>query len=233
VGASTEVKGFGIKSRDLTLRLDAAYYEPDLRVARNAVKRAGARRLDDVAELRLLGRYKRYYVSREFGTPILSGRHLLQLRQVNLQSISDRSFKSPESFIIRRGWSLFTCDGRSEEQLGTAAYVHAGWDEWMASNHVMRAIPQADVEPGYLYLALRSPYVQRQLKARATGSVIDALEPDTIADVLLPWLSPKEEKRLGSAAAEAWDNIASAQELEQETVAEFEKAIVAGYERMT
>jgi hypothetical protein len=32
-----------------------------------------------VAELRLLGRYKRYYVSREFGTPILSGRHLLQL----------------------------------------------------------------------------------------------------------------------------------------------------------
>ena len=32
-----------------------------------------------MAELRLLGRYKRYYVSREFGTPILSGRHLLQL----------------------------------------------------------------------------------------------------------------------------------------------------------
>jgi hypothetical protein len=47
----------------------------------------GAQRLDEMAELRMLGRYKRYYVPAEHGTPILSGRHLVQLRLVNLQYI--------------------------------------------------------------------------------------------------------------------------------------------------
>lgn len=224
----TGARVFSINSRDLTLRLDAAYYEPAVRSAQMVLKSRGARRLDELAELRLLGRYKRYYVAKEFGRPILSGRHLLQLRQVNLQYISDRSFKLPESFILKRGWCVFTCDGRAEEQLGSPAYVHARWDGWMASNHVMRAIPLPGIEPGYLYLALRNSYVQLQLKARATGSVIDALEPETIADVLLPSVSVADQKRLGKAASRAWDDIAMAQELEERTVAEFEAAIGAG-----
>jgi len=183
-----------------------------------------------MAELRLMGRYKRYYVRMGFGRPILSGRHLLQLRQVNLQYISDRSFKSPDEFILKYGWCVFTCDGRAEEQLGSPAYVHPGRDGWMASNHVMRAIPRQGVQPGYLYLALRSPYTQRQLKARATGSVVDALEPETIGEVLLPALSSRDQERLGKASARAWDDIASAQELEDRTVQDFEKLIIAGYE---
>ena len=128
--ADAGARGFNVSSRELTLRLDAAYYEPNVRSAVAAVKRAGAQRLDEVAELRLLGRYKRYYVPKGFGRPILSGRHLVQLRQVNLQFISNRSFRSPKDFILRHGWCVFTCDGRAEEQLGGPAYVHRGWDGW-------------------------------------------------------------------------------------------------------
>jgi hypothetical protein len=228
---SSTPRAFTTNSTALTLRVDAAFYDPAVKAARSALEKAGATALADVADLRLLGRYKRYYVAGPRGRPILSGRHLLQLRPVNLRNISDRSFKDPESFIIRKGWTLFTCDGRAEEQLGSPAYVHSGWDGWMASNHVMRAIPRIEDEGGFLYLALRSPYVQRQMKARATGSVIDGLDPETVADVLLPAPSARDRKRLSAEAAEAWEGIAAALRDEDAVVAKLESTIANAYEK--
>jgi hypothetical protein len=45
---------------------------------------------------------------------------------------------------------------RAEEGLGSPAFVSSLWNGWMASNHVMRAIAKPHVQPGFLYLALRS-----------------------------------------------------------------------------
>lgn len=68
------------------------------------------------------------------------------------------------------------------------------------------------------------------MKARATGSVIDALDPGTIADVLLPSLEVGAQNRLGTAAVAAWEDIAAARQAEDDAVAELESAIVRGYE---
>jgi type I restriction enzyme S subunit len=94
----------------------------------------------------------------------------------------------PESFALKKGWTVFTCDGRAEESLGATAFGSSLWDGWTASNHVMRVLPRSGYNLGFLYLALRSPFVQIQLKARATGNVVDALDVPTISDVLLPAL---------------------------------------------
>lgn len=208
---SEKVRAFSMAAGSIFSRVDAAYYDPSIRVSADALKDAGAAYLSDLADLRMLGRYKRYYVDRAFGRPILSGRQLLQLRPVALKYISDRSFSDPENFVIREGWSLFTCDGRSEEALESTAFVPSIWDGWMASNHVMRAIPRDGVSPGYLYLALRSPYTQLQLKGRATGSVVDALDPETISSVLVPQLSSTDATRLGEQAEAAWTDISTYQ----------------------
>jgi hypothetical protein len=139
----------------------------------------------------------------------LSGRQLLQLRPVALKYISDRSFVDPDSFIVRQGWSLFTCDGRSEEALGSPAFVPHIWDGWMASNHVMRAVPREGIASGYLYLALRS---------RATGSVVDALDPETVASVVVPKVNPSDARRLGAEAEIAWGDISEYQTTSREAV---------------
>lgn len=224
---------FSLNASQLQLRLDSAYYDPLVLSCRNLVKHSGGAELASCAEMRMLGRYKRYYVKEGYGTPILSGRQLLQLRPVNQKYISDRSFKNPSDFLVKKGWTLFTCDGRSEQSLGAPSYVYSLRDGWMASNHVMRAIPKDHIEPGYLYLALRSPYVQTQLKARATGSVVDALDPFTISDVLILILSSDDRKELGRAVDAAWDNIAQSVRLSNEAVDSLEGLIVDSYEAVS
>jgi len=228
--SSQGARVFTYTARELGLRLDSAYYDPLVFAARSAVEKAGSCRLDEAAGLRQLGRYKRYYVPKGHGRPILSGSHLTQLHPVNLQYISDRSFRAPESFALMRGWSLFTCDGRAEESLGATACVSSLWDGWTASNHVMRVIPRSGFRPGYLYLALRSPFVQIQLKSRATGNVVDALDVPTVSDVLLPALNREQRDDLGKEAEHAWEKVAAALRLEEQTVNELEKLIVDSYE---
>jgi len=149
---------------------------------------------------------------------------------VNLQYISDRSFRIPETFILKKGWTVFTCDGRAEESLGATAYISSLWDRWMASNHVMRVIPRSGFRPGYLYLALRSPFVQIQIKSRATGNVVDALDVPTVSAVLLPVLQKKQRDELGMEAEKAWEKVADALRLEEQTVTALEKLIVDSYE---
>jgi hypothetical protein len=100
----------------------------------------------------------------------------------------------------------------------------------MASNHVMRAIPREEFRPGYLYLALRSPFVQVQLKTRATGNVVDALDVPTIADVLLPALDRNKRDALGKDVESAWEKVAEALRLEEAAVSALEKLIVDSYE---
>jgi hypothetical protein len=225
------IRAFSMTSDQLSLRIDAAYYDPLVSHCQKTLKRCGGMKMEQAADLRMLGRYKRYYVSKERGRPILSGRQLLQFRPVNLQFISDRSFTDPISFVLQKKWTIFTCDGRAEEALASPAYVHSRWQKWLASNHVMRAIPKAGIPPGYLYAALRSPYVQLQLKSRATGSVVDALDPETINDVLIPVLDSHEMKRIGGVVENAWESIATALQIEDTVVSMFESCIVSGYER--
>jgi hypothetical protein len=223
-------RAFTYKASALAMRLDAAYYDPLVAAARSALKASGSWRLADAARLVQLGRYKRYYVQKGHGRPILSGSHLTQLHPVNLQYISDRSFRDPGSFVLKKGWTIFTCDGRAEESLGATAYVSSLWDGWMASNHVMRAIPGPSCPPGYLYLAFRSPFVQVQLKARATGSVVDALDVPTVADVLLPALRKGLRDELGEQVEEAWERVAEAVRIEERTAEQLERFIVESYE---
>ena len=249
-------KVFSISSSKLTSRIDAACYRPEaeprpcgsspsqgdasrsasttsdptVEDMRRHIKDGGGTELSSVADLRLLGRYKRYYVAPEYGRPILSGSQLSQLRPVNLKNISDRSFSDPESFVIRSGWSLFTCDGRSEEALGFPAFVSSLWDGWMASNHVMRAVPKSHIHPGFLYAVLRSPYVQIQFKAMATGSVVDALD-ETIGGNTLVFLPRKEIRdAIGEKVSMAWEAIAESIRITASTVGCLDSVIRRSYE---
>jgi restriction endonuclease S subunit len=72
----------------------------------------------------------------------------------------------------------------------------------------MRAVPREGVSAGFLYLALRSPYVQMQLKSKASGSVIDALEPNSIGDIIIPSTGKAEQERMGNRVEAAWEDIA-------------------------
>lgn len=227
---NVDARSFTVLASELGLRLDSEFYDPEVAQSRDLLSKAGGRPIGEMAQLRLLGRYKRYYVPGGYGRPILSGRQLLQLRPVNLQYISDRSFGDPERFVLHRGWTIFTCDGRAEEALGSPSYVSSYWDGWLASNHVLRAIPRDGVSPGFLYLAMRSPFVQSQLKSRATGSVVDAIDPASVADVVLPAGEDNWMRTLGGKAEDAWEMVAEALRRTDGAVRDLDKMIKCRYE---
>jgi hypothetical protein len=78
---------------------------------------------------------------------------------------------------------------------------------------------------GYLYLALTSPWVQIQLKAGASGSVVDALKPESVSKVVIPMLDQKGIEALGLEVERCWNLISESIALSESTVAKFEKAL--------
>ena len=215
---------------DLASRLDAEYYSARHARARLTIAQSRHDRLDAVAELTILGRYKRYYVNPPHGTPILSSGQLHQFRPVALKNISDRSFADPARYRLKRGWSVIACDGRAEGDLGRPGYVGSLWDGWMASNHLLRLVPRPDVHRGYLHAALRTQEVQVQLKAVATGSVVDALDENVSGGVLIPRLDKAIEADLGVRIDAAYEMWADAYLLQSSAADLLEAEIDAAYE---
>lgn len=209
----------------LAARLDAEFHSDRHADAREAIASREHHRLEEIGDLVVLGRYKRYYVDPPHGTPILSGGQLHQFRPVALRNISDRSFKDPDAYRLRRGWSLVACDGRSEGDLGRPGYVSSLWDGWMASNHLMRLIPRNGIDPGYLHAALRMHEVQVQLRSRATGSVVDALDGLSCGPVLIPRAGGKAESALGRRVDAAYEKWAEAYRLQTTAAEDLEAAI--------
>jgi hypothetical protein len=167
-------------------RLDAGHHHPAVRDSRLRVQGAGGVTLGTLAEAILPIRYKRYYVDRGHGRPIVSGRQLLQPEPVNLRYVSDRSFRNPSDYEIRAGYTVFGAVGRSEGRQAWPALVTDDRDGWLASNDVMRLIPREGVRPGAVWLGVATPQVQAQIEALSFGSVVDHMNPWDVEAVLVP-----------------------------------------------
>lgn len=203
-------------------RLDAAFHDPVVAAVRRVTETAGGVRVRDVADTFIPGRYKRYYVEAEHGKPIVSGRQLLQAQPVNLRYIAARSFDF-SVYSLAEGMIAFGAEGRAEDRISQPALITGDRTDWLANNHVMRVRPHDGVNPGWLYLCFASWQVQAQVKARACGSVVDAVYPADLDDVLLP---PVDEVR-GDAAYQCWKDLARANQLEADAVARLEDEILA------
>lgn len=214
-------EGWSIQASQLTGRVDAAYYSPAARSARAQVQQSGGQRLAEVAEAILPGRYKRYYVEAGHGRPIISGRQLLQFEPINLQHIANRSFRDPDSMVLEEGMVCFGADGRWEERLGQPAYITPDRTGWLASNHVLRLRAADGVDPGWLWLAVGSRQVQVQLEALPHGSVVDAVGPADVGELLLPPV----DNELGLVARQAWNRFTAARAARAEAVRAIEQRL--------
>lgn len=205
-------------------RMDAHFHDPQVAAARDRVKEGNGVLLGSVADAFLPGRYKRFYVEREHGRPILSGRQLLQVSPVNLRYISERSFKSIDNMALVEGTVAFGAVGRWEGRLGQPVVVTSDRVDWLASNDVMRLRVKegAGVTPGWLWLALSCAPVQAQVAALPYGSVVDHTGPEDVEQKV--WLPPID-LALGQAADEAWQTFGVARALERQAIAAFETAV--------
>lgn len=216
-------EGWTVRAGDLGSRLDSAFYDPQVERIRADLNAMGGTRVGDAAETSMPNRYKRYYVDEGHGRPIMSGRHLLQMKPVNLQYIAARALDFKE-YELGAGTLVFGARGRAEERISLPALITDDRSKWLASHNVMRVRPKDGVSPGWVYLCFATDHVQLQVKGSAFGSVIDVVDPANLDEVVLPPV----DKELGDEAYKCWEDFALANALEAATVKQLEHAILAG-----
>jgi len=203
--------GWTTRAADFDGRLDAAPHSPTVRRIRLELLESGGVRLGDVARVLKPGeRYKTKYVTASYGRPLLSGTQVLQRVLVKPQYMAESAFRDPKAYELKPGWSVYMADGRAEKGLGVVALVTPEREGWLASGHVGRLIPHDDTNPGWLWLAARTPHAQLQIKALASGSVVDSTFPDDMESVILP----SAEGIVGDRVQQSWVKFSKADALE-------------------
>jgi hypothetical protein len=198
-----------VHASQLSGRLDAASYDPWIDQIRDEMLAYGGAALANFAEVRKPpGRYKTNYVGAAYGIPFLSGTQVLQLEVVNQQYMSQKAFADPDAYRLEPGWSVYQADGRAEESLGFPAMVLDDRRGWAASGHVGRLVPRDGTNAGWLWLAASTWQVQVQLKALASGSVVDSTFPSDMESVILPPVSDVD----GDTVTAAWSKFGEARD---------------------
>lgn len=179
--------GWTASSSQLSDRFDAAFHADPITAQRASLAANSGVRLGDVAKVvKPSGRTKMVYVDANHGEPFLSGRQILQCDLVAAKYLARGSKQNAGGFALAEDSVIFQSDGRAEEGLGYPAYVTKDRQGWLASGHVGRAIPFDSDDAGWIWASMASDIVRSQVVSLSCGSVVDALYPEDVADVLLP-----------------------------------------------
>lgn len=92
-----------------------------------------------------------------------------------------------------------------------------------------RVVPRDGVDPGLVYLACSCGPVQLQLKALATGSVVDGLSEADVGSVIVPYDTSEKTRELGREACSAWKLFSQANHLEDAATSALEAEFFAAY----
>lgn len=200
-------------------RLDAHYYNPTAELAIANLKRCRSpvKPLRDVVENVFMGgRFKRNYVEADHGVPFLSGKNIAQIRPADVKHLTKLQDSEIQPLLLKRGWTLITRSGT----IGRTCFVWKNHEDYAASEHVLRVIPdESKIDAGYLYAFLSSSYGYEQILRYRHGSVIDEVTDKQIEHVLIPYPSPKDQETIGDMVREAYEKRAEAIRLEDEAQA--------------
>lgn len=205
------------------IRLDASFYNPRVAHAIETLKKSGLtiRPLGElVSRVFFPNRFKRIYVDKEHGIPFLGGRQIVQFQPADMKYLSSTAHKNIPELAIKQGWILITRSGT----VGRVTMAPEEWDGWVASEHILRVVPnEAMCVSGYLYAFLTSPVGYIQLTAQIYGAVVDELTEDHVRNVLVPVPKTKEQEEaisiVNDLALKAVKKRAEASRLVTEAVA--------------
>lgn len=214
-----------------SLRFDASFHLSDGLVVKRLVAASPYEMLTikDVTEDIFYGnRAKRVYVKkRNHGIPFLSSSDILQADLENVKLASKKYTPSIEQLTLKKGWTLISRSGT----IGNCAFANAKHAQKLASEDVIRLVPNNILRGGLVYAYLASNHGHSLLTQGTFGAVIQHIEPDFIASLPIPKFPDDFQKRiddliqesavLREQATEALEN--AKEKLEEWINVEFEK----------
>ncbi len=199
-------------------RLDAHFYNP---IAKKAIANipSNAKKLTELTSaIFMCERFNRNYVEKKYGLPFLSGKNTIQIRP-DVKYISITETSSINELKLKQGWLTITRSGT----LGRVCYILKNYEDYAATEDLIRIIPNEQADSGYLYAFLSSEYGYQQILKYKHGAVIDHLTPEDMGKIVIPIC--KEQKEIGDLVRQAYDLRAEAIRLEDEAQEILTKAL--------
>lgn len=158
-------------------------------------------------------RFTRTFVEAEHGIPYLAGKNIVQVRPRIEHFLSLTQTKEMEDYKLSKEWILLTCSGT----LGRTCFVWRNFETFVATHDLIRVVAnKTEVDPGYLYAYLSSPYGYHQILRFSHGSVVDHVTPEQVAKVIVALPSESLQKEVGDVVRGAYEKRAEALRLEDE-----------------
>jgi type I restriction enzyme S subunit len=209
------------------LRIDATFHEPHSTAVRAHIlqSKSGTKVSGVVGGIfRSSLRARNYVDDSDAGVPMIGGKQLMQIRPAEIKYLSKVLTRQLATERIVAGTTLVTCGGT----VGRTLFAHRNYEQWVASEHIMRLIPDAErIAPGYLYAFLASPYGQIQVEALMHGSVIPQIRDFEFGSIAIS-LPRDRGAAIHDLVVQAFDSRADAKVLEDEGIDLFMTAIDRG-----
>ena len=201
------------------LRFDSSYHLSDgVTVKRDIAASPYPLMLIEKAAERIFigGRARRVYVKdKKHGIPFLSSSDILQADLENVKLASKKYTPNIEEMTLQKGWTLITRSGT----IGNCAFANAKHAQKLASEDVIRLVPNNILKQGYIYAYLASKPGYSLLTQGTFGAVIQHIEPAFVASLPIPVLPEsfqqevdgliQESARLREEATDALDKAVS------------------------
>ena len=168
------------------LRFDASFHLSEGLVVKRQIASSPYSLLtikDVTSDIFYGNRAKRIYVTRrENGIPFLSSSDILQADLESVKLASKKYTPCIEQMTLEKGWTLISRSGT----IGNCAYANAKHAQKLASEHVIRLVPNNMLRGGLVYAYLASNYGHSLLTQGTFGAVIQHIEPNFIASLPIP-----------------------------------------------
>lgn len=182
-----KVSTINIKNvRSARLRTDASYHLSEGQIVQKDIVSSPypLMQIKDVSNDIFIGnRAKRIYVSSiEHGIPFLSSSDILKGDLEHVKLASKKYTPEIDRMLLQKGWTLISRSGT----IGNCAFANAKHAQKLASEHVIRLVPNNILRGGLVYAYLASKYGHSLLTQGTFGAVIQHIEPDFVGSLPIP-----------------------------------------------
>ncbi len=206
--------------RSARLRTDASYHLSEGQVVQKNIASSPypLMQIKNVSSDIFIGnRAKRVYVSSaEHGIPFLSSSDILKGDLEHVKLASKKYTPEIDRMLLQKGWTLISRSGT----IGNCAFATAKHAQKLASEDVIRLVPNNILRGGLVYAYLASKYGHSLLTQGTFGAVIQHIEPDFVGSLPIPQFPDSFQKEVDDLMQEsarlreeAMDALEEAQEL--------------------
>ena len=171
----------------------------------------------------LPGRFKRIYVEEGHGKIFIGGKQIYELDPSNKKFLSASRHENLDEISIKQNTILITRSGT----IGKVVLVPKHWEDWIASEHLIRIIPADEKIAGYLKIFLATDYGRELIVRNTYGAVVDEIDDKQVKKIPVPILKNKSaQEEINFLALRANEKRFWAYEAEQEALKIFNEEVL-------